>query len=129
MTINRLIPNICSNHLARSREFYTALLGFELAFDSDWYIQVVSPNEPHLELGLIQRDHDLVPQPYQVLPQGMYLTIVVDDVDGVYAQAQGMGLEVVQPPKDEDYGQRRMLLSDPNGLLLDISTPVTHPGS
>lgn len=124
MSINRLIPNICSDRLPESREFYTGLLGFALAYDSDWYVQVTSPRQPKLELGFIRRDHELVPEPYRTLPQGMYLTIVVDDVDAIYKQAQSMGLEVFQPPQDEFYGQRRMLLTDPNGLLLDVSTPI-----
>jgi catechol 2,3-dioxygenase-like lactoylglutathione lyase family enzyme len=124
MSINRLIPNICSDHLTESKEFYTDLLDFALAYESDWYVQVTSPQLPPLELGFIRRDHELVPEPYRTLPQGMYLTLVVDDVDDIYAQAKSMGLEVFQPPQDEFYGQRRMLIADPNGLLLDISTPI-----
>jgi catechol 2,3-dioxygenase-like lactoylglutathione lyase family enzyme len=125
MTINRLIPNICSDLLVESKQFYTELLGFTLVYDSDWYVQVTSPRQPRLELGFIQRQHELVPEPYRTLPQGMYLTLVVDDVDAIYAQAQLMGLEVLQPPQDEFYGQRRMLITDPNGLLLDVSTPIS----
>lgn len=124
MSINRLIPNICSDRLVESRDFYTGLLGFTLAYDSDWYVQVTSPTEPHLELGFIRRDHELVPEPYRNLPQGLYLTLVVDDVDTIFTQAKAMGLEIFQPPADEFYGQRRMLITDPNGLLLDISTPI-----
>ena len=124
MTINRLIPNICSDLLTESKQFYTELLGFALAHESDWYVQVTSPQDPHLELGFIKRDHELVPEPYRQLPQGMYLTIVLDDVDAIHTQAKSMGLEVLQPPQDEFYGQRRMLITDPNGLLLDISTPI-----
>ena len=125
MAITRLIANVCSQNLAASRDFYTQLLGFEVAFDSDWYVQVVSPDHPRLELGFIQQDHELIPAEFQAPPQGGYFTIVVTDVDAIYAQAQVINAEVLQPPRDEFYGQRRMLLTDPNGLLLDISTPVT----
>jgi catechol 2,3-dioxygenase-like lactoylglutathione lyase family enzyme len=124
MSINRLIPNICSDLLPESKQFYTELLGFTLAFDSDWYVQVTSPREPRLELGFIRRDHELVPEPYRQLPQGLYVTVVVDEVDAIYGKLRSAGLEVLQPPKDEFYGQRRMLVTDPNGLLLDISTPI-----
>jgi catechol 2,3-dioxygenase-like lactoylglutathione lyase family enzyme len=125
VSINRLIPNICSDRLAESTQFYTELLGFSLAFESDWYVQVISPREPRLELGFIRRNHELVPEPFRQLPQGMYLTIVVDEVDEIYAKVRTAGLEILQPPQDELYGQRRMLLTDPNGLLLDISTPIS----
>ncbi|MBE7382888.1 MAG: VOC family protein [Leptolyngbya sp. SIO1E4] len=124
MAIARLIPNICSQRLVESRDFYVNLLGFEVAFDSDWYVQVASPTNPRLELGIIQQDNELVPPSFQAAPRGQYLTLVVEDVDAVYAKAQAMNLAVLQPPKDEFYGQRRMLVTDPNGLLLDISTPI-----
>jgi len=125
MSISRLITNICSHDLLASRDFYTNLLGFEVAFESDWYIQVTSPTEPKLELGIIQQDHELIPQAFQASPQGIYLTVVVADVDAIYACATSMNVQVIQPPKDEFYGQRRMLITDPNGLLIDISTPIS----
>jgi catechol 2,3-dioxygenase-like lactoylglutathione lyase family enzyme len=124
MALSRLIPNICSQNLAVSREFYQTLLGLEVTFDSDWYVQVAAPGNPPFELGIIQGDHELIPPAFQAVPQGVYLTIVVDDVEAVYARAQAMHHPVVQPPKDEFYGQRRMLIADPNGLLLDISSPI-----
>ena len=124
MAISRLIPNICSQKLPESRDFYVNLLGFQVTFESDWYVQVCSPENARLELGFIQQDHELVPPAFQKTPQGQYLTVVVADVDAVYAQAQAMNLEILQPPKDEFYGQRRLLMVDPNGLLLDISTPI-----
>jgi catechol 2,3-dioxygenase-like lactoylglutathione lyase family enzyme len=125
MSISRLIPNVCSQNLEASRDFYTQLLGLEVAFESDWYVQVISSTYPQLELGFIRQDHELIPPAFQARPQGSYLTLVVDNVDAVYAQAQAMHLEVLKPPQDEFYGQRRMLIVDPNGLLLDISTPTT----
>ncbi len=127
VAIARLIPNICSQRLSESRDFYVNLLGFAIAFDSDWYLQVVSPSNPKLELGFIQQDNELIPPAFQAPPQGQYLTLVVDDVDAVYATAQSLHLEVLQPPQDEFYGQRRMLIVDPNGVLLDISTPTAVP--
>jgi len=33
-----------------------------------------------------------------------------------------MGLEVIQKPRDEMYGQRRFLTVDPDGLLVDVSS-------
>jgi uncharacterized glyoxalase superfamily protein PhnB len=70
-----------------------------------------------------------MPAEFQAAPQGCYLTFVVDEVDAVYARAQAMNVSILQAPKDEFYGQRRLLLTDPNGLLIDISSPIAdyHP--
>ena len=122
--MQRLLINLCSDRLVESREFYMALLNLTVQYDSDWYIQLVSPNQANLVLGIIRRDHDLVPEPYQTAPTGMYLTFVVADVDAVYETACSMGLEILQPPRNEFYGQRRFLTVDPDGCLLDISSPA-----
>jgi catechol 2,3-dioxygenase-like lactoylglutathione lyase family enzyme len=123
MAIARLMANICSQDLAASRDFYQSLLDLKVTFESDWFVQLTS-GRTSLELGIIQQDHELIPPEFHAAPQGCYLTFVVDDVDAVYARAQALGLAIRQPPKDEFYGQRRLLLTDPNGLLIDISSPA-----
>lgn len=120
----RLLINLCSDRLPASRDFYVALLNLTVNYDSDWYVQLSSSETPSLELGIIRRDHELVPPAYQTAPTGMYLTFVVDDVDATYERACALGLDILQPPKNEFYGQRRFLTVDPNGCLLDISSPV-----
>jgi catechol 2,3-dioxygenase-like lactoylglutathione lyase family enzyme len=125
MSFSRIITNICSERLSESRDFYVALLGFEIRYDSDWYVQLRSPSNHEQEFGIIYRSHNLVPQEFQTAPTGMYVTFVVSDVDEVYEKALAMGLRIVQEPRNEFYGQRRFLTIDPNGCLIDICSPFT----
>ena len=98
MSVRRLLSNISSDRLQESRDFYADLLGMEVAFESDWYIRLHSPTNPGLELGIIQRDHPLLPADWRAVPVGMYLTFVVDNVDDIHARAVVRGLPIVQPP-------------------------------
>lgn len=123
MAFIRILTNICSDRLGESRDFYVALLGFEVSYDSDWYVQLRSPTNPELEFGIISRTHELVPSGFQKAPTGMYVTFVVPDVDAAYATAVALGLPIMQEPKNEFYGQRRFLTLDPNGCLVDICSP------
>jgi catechol 2,3-dioxygenase-like lactoylglutathione lyase family enzyme len=123
MTFTRILTNICSDNLKQSRDFYVSLLGFEVNYDSDWYVQLRCPTNAELEFGIIARKNDLVPTQFQNAPTGMYVTFVVPDVDAVYSKAKSLGLKIVQEPKNEFYGQRRFLTVDPNGCLIDICTP------
>jgi catechol 2,3-dioxygenase-like lactoylglutathione lyase family enzyme len=123
MTFTRILTNVCSDRLPESRDFYVALLGFEVNYDSDWYVQLRCPTNHELEFGIISRTSDLVPAQFQNSPTGMYITFVVPDVDSVYSKAVSMGLSIVQAPKNEFYGQRRFLTVDPSGCLIDVCTP------
>jgi catechol 2,3-dioxygenase-like lactoylglutathione lyase family enzyme len=40
MSFSRILTNICSDQLAESRDFYVTLLGFDVSYDSDWYVQL-----------------------------------------------------------------------------------------
>lgn len=123
MPFTRILTNICSDRLIESRDFYVALLGFEVNYDSDWYVQLRCPTNHELEFGIIARTNGLVPASFQNAPTGMYVTFVVPDVDAVYSKAKALGLAIVQEPKNEFYGQRRFLTVDPNGCLIDVCSP------
>ncbi len=120
-TINRMLTNICSDNLEETKTFYTKLFDFDVAFDSDWFIQLVSKDK-NFELGIIESSNDLVPEEFQNKPQGFYLTFVVDSADAIFAEAKKEKYEIVAEPADTEYGQRRLLLKDPSGTLVDVSS-------
>ncbi|MEE1926837.1 VOC family protein [Streptomyces sp. TRM 70351] len=124
MAIKRAFASILSDRLPETRDFFSGLLGLSVVYDSDWFVSLQDPDDPRHELGIWRRDHELVPEPYRTAPSGTVLTFVVDDVDAVHRAAREQGREIVAPPRDTFYGQRSMLVKDPNGQLLDICTPV-----
>ena len=123
--ISRLITNICSDNLPATRDFYTQLFDLQVAFDSDWFIQLTDPDKA-FELGIIEQRNELIPTAYQHSPNGFYLTFVVDNSDEVYEIAKAKGFTVVRAPEDTFYGQRRLLLKDPSGTLVDISSMIPN---
>ena len=128
MALRRAFPTILSDRLPETRDFYVQLLGFEVAFDSDFYVALRSPEADDgavCELAVWAVGHEMVPPPYRADPAGIVLTFVVDDVDALHIEARRQGLLVVAPPRDQFYGRRRMLVTDPNGLLVDVSSPST----
>ena len=121
--INRMMTNICSDRLTESRDFYTTLFDLEVDYESDWFIHLVSKDKK-LELGLIDKANNLVPKHFRHEPQGFYVTFVVDHVDELFELAGSENFEIVSKPTDTFYGQRRLLLKDPNGTLVDVSSPI-----
>ncbi|MEU9831037.1 VOC family protein [Streptosporangium sp. NPDC048047] len=126
MTVNRVVTNILSDRLPETRDFFARLLDLKVNFDEDWYVQLSPPDDPRLEVGIWRRDHELIPEAHRGSPAGTILTFVVDDVDAVHERALGMGCRIVSPPSDRFYGQRGFMVLDPNGLVVDVSTPVRN---
>jgi len=125
MQVQRLMINICANQLQDTATFYKELFDFTDAFESDWYIQLTSANQ-QFELGIINRTNALVPEDYQTPPTGFYITLVVDNADTIHDAALAKQFTVVTPPEDTSYGQRRLLLKDPAGTLVDVSAPIPN---
>lgn len=123
MKINRMMSNICSEQLAASRDFYTKLFDFSVEYDSDWFVHLISKDK-QLELGIIDINSEIVPAEIRQQPTGTYITFVVNKVDDLYRVAKTHEYTIVQQPEDTFYGQRRMLLKDPNGFIVDVSSPI-----
>ena len=115
-----LFPDIVSESPARSRDFYVALFGFEVAFEIDWYVQLQSPADPNLQLAFVKVGHASVPAGYGGPARGVLVTIETQDVDALHARAQELGCEIVYALRDEVWGQRHFMTKDPNGLLVDV---------
>lgn len=119
-----MFTNICSSDTKKSKDFYMNLFDFRVNFESDWYIHLIGTANESLELGIIDKDYDLVPEQYNGKPMGVYITFVVDDVDAVYEKAKKMGCDILHGPEPTFYGQKRMLLKDPDGCLVDVSSLI-----
>ncbi|MCZ8237272.1 MAG: VOC family protein [Leptospiraceae bacterium] len=123
MKINRMLTNICSERLSESSEFYTKLFDFVIDYESDWFIHLIS-KESKLELGLIHVNSEIVPKDSRIQGTASYITLVVDNVDDVFEVSKKNKYEIIQEPENTFYGQRRMLLKDPNGYTIDVSSLI-----
>ena len=119
------MTNICSDKLAETKNFYIKLFDFKVDYDSDWFILLISKDKK-FELGIIDRSNELVPKGFQNSPQGFYITFVVESADELFEIAELEKFTILSKPMDTVYGQRRLLLKDPNGALVDISSPIKN---
>jgi catechol 2,3-dioxygenase-like lactoylglutathione lyase family enzyme len=113
-------PVITIDRLDESKAFYRDILDFELTFDSDWYVSLVSREGRH-QLALLDYHHPSLPENYRIPTQGMLLNFEVEDVDSLYRSLiKEKGLPLIYQLKTEEWGQRHFITVDPNGLLLDM---------
>ncbi len=121
---NRIIFNILAGDIEETARFYETLCGLKRQYTSDWYIVLTPGDDLAYELGIIDEVSAFTPKAARGLFAGGFLTLVVDDVNAAHARAKELGADVVSPPTAMDYGQVQMVLRDPNGVVVDISTPA-----
>lgn len=126
MTTHSIFPVVPVADIRRSRDFYTGLLGLAVVYDSDWYVQLHSPTTESVQLGLVVRDHDTIPDGYRGSPAGVLVSVEVDDVDAVHARAASAELPIALSLRSEVFGQRHFMTVDPDGLLVDVITVIPY---
>jgi predicted enzyme related to lactoylglutathione lyase len=117
--------NILCKNLRDSVAFYRALANFETVEEGGWYVVLTAPGRG-LELGLIDQVSEFAPRHAWGMHEGAYLTLVVDNVFTTLQRARDLGVEIIEEPVALDYGQTRALIRDPNGLVIDLSTPTAE---
>ena len=118
MTVTRLLPNICTDRMEETRDFYVGLLGFVVGtVHAGWYIQLVSPTDPPVQIGIVRRDAEFTPKAFQRPAQGVIISV---QVDAAHAAAVKRGLQIAQGLRDQDFGMRHFMVADPNGLLVNV---------
>ena len=111
--VGRAVPDVRSERPAETRDFFVDLLGFEVAMDIGWIVTVTSPSNPAVQVSIIGNDDMAAPG----------ISVGVDDVDAVHAQAVEQRLEIVYPLRDEEWGVRRFMVREPSGTVVNI---VSH---
>lgn len=112
-------PQLFARNLKASIDFYTARLGFEVAFsygEPAFYAQVARDgvrlnlrylDVPALSAELREHERDL-----------LAATITVSDVKALFLEYQGRGVEFHQRLKEEPWSARTFIVADPDGNLV-----------
>lgn len=123
--LDSFYPVICVREVARSRAFYTEHFGFEVVFEADWYVSLRRPEPPHYELALLDHTHPTLPEGFRAPVGGLLLNFEVTDVDAEHRRLVGAaGLTEALPLRSEDFGQRHFIVAAPEGVLVDVITPI-----
>ncbi|WP_432561812.1 VOC family protein [Kineococcus sp. SYSU DK003] len=129
MELTSCYPVLLSRDVAAARDCLTRWFGFEVVFDSGWYASLRHRSAPSQEIAVVAHDHPTVPAAYRRTARGVVVNLEVTDVD---AQWQRMvvegGLEPALELRSEDFGQRHFIVAGPEGLLVDVITPIPPAG-
>ncbi|MBB2921062.1 VOC family protein [Cupriavidus alkaliphilus] len=125
MKVTSYYPVIMTADVAGTAAFYQQHFGFTALFASDWYVHLQRADEPSVNLAVLDGSHQTIPAPARgQRAQGLLLNFEVEDPDAVHERLHAAGLPILQPLRDEAFGQRHFITADPNGVLIDIIKPI-----
>ena len=117
-------PVLMTENVGATAAFYCRHLRFEAVFSSDWYVHLQSREDPHVALAILDGSHATIPEAARGRVSGLLLNFEVADPDSLYEEFRAAGLPILLALRDEDFGQRHFITSDPNGVLIDIIKPI-----
>jgi catechol 2,3-dioxygenase-like lactoylglutathione lyase family enzyme len=112
MRTNQIIANLHVPDLDAATGFYRDYLGLSTeAFNLGWVARYTSP-DGGADVQLVTRD--------ETASEDSVISVLTDDIEGAYAEAQRLGYEIVHPLTDEPWGHRRFFVRAPDGNLINI---------
>ncbi|MDT0261459.1 ABC transporter permease [Jatrophihabitans sp. DSM 44399] len=109
---HRVMPIITVDDMDQARRTYIDVLGMVEVMDHGWIVTLSNRADSNTQLSLITKD--------QTAPCNPVASIEVDDVDEAFLQAERLGLEIVHPLTDEEWGVRRFFFRDHDGNVVNV---------
>jgi uncharacterized glyoxalase superfamily protein PhnB len=117
-------PVLMTGDVAGTADFYVEHFRFAPLFESDWYVHLRSSEDRRVNLGIVQGDHETIPEEGRGRASGLLINFEVRDPDAVYERVVAAGLPILRTLRDEPFGQRHFITRDPNGVLIDVIKPI-----
>ena len=112
MRVQHIVANLRVTDVAAAKGFYSDFLGLSTEeFNMGWVARYTSP-DTHANVQLVTRD--------ATAPENAAISVLVDDIDGAYDEAQNRGYTIVHPLTTEEWGVRRFLVRAPDGNVVNI---------
>jgi len=120
INLNSSFPVFIVEKLDITKPFYIKHFDFQVAFENEWYLHLVSSSG--IQIGFMLPNQPTQPEIFHPAHNGsgVIFSLEVEDVDGAYSEAKEKSLDIALELRSEDWGQRHFSVRDPNGVYLDI---------
>lgn len=94
-------PVLMTGDVAGTAAFYVEHFRFQPLFESDWYVHLQSVEDRRVNLGIVQGDHETIPEEGRGRASGLLINFEVRDPDAVYKRIVAAGLPILRSLRDE----------------------------
>jgi uncharacterized glyoxalase superfamily protein PhnB len=117
--------NLVTARFFETWDFYTEHLDFRTMEESDAYVQLM--HRSGARLGILRHETDeRHPELVSATDgRGLWLNLVVTEVDAFFQRLEAAGAPLVQPLETGARGSRSFMVRDPNGVLIRVEQART----
>ena len=123
---NSSFPVLIVKNIDLAKTFYVNNFGFNIAFQNEWYLHLVSNSG--IQVAFMLPNQPTQPEIFKNAynGQGLIFSLEVNDADLAYKYATNKSLVIALELRSEEWGQRHFAVKDPNGIYVDI-VQATEP--
>lgn len=123
--IDHIYTVFITARLKETVEFYEQYFGLSKVFESTFFVLIQTTGEQKFSLAFMDETHPTAPpSPERFNGTGAFLTLEVSNAKNLFDEMKTRGHAITYDLKDEDWGQRRFGILDPNGLWIDVVEQV-----
>ena len=112
MRATRVMANLRVADIEATKGFYSDYLGLSTEeFNMGWVARYSSP-DLEANVQLVTRD--------ATAPEDSVISVLTDDLEAAYEEAQQLGYEIVHPLTTEAWGVRRFFVRAPDGNVINV---------
>jgi uncharacterized glyoxalase superfamily protein PhnB len=116
-----MYPVVVTNDIRSAQQFYVKWFGYNVLFESSWFVLLTSPGENSSMIAFMDEVHPSTPpSPKATKGEGLFITIDVADSKTLSEALKQAGATFTYELTEEPWGQRRFALKDPNGIWVDV---------
>ncbi|HET9518799.1 MAG TPA: VOC family protein [Actinoplanes sp.] len=120
MNISTAAISLTVDDVGASSQFLVSHFGFREQMAADGFASLTRDDTP-MSIVLLRRGIEVLPEHLRDRrADGVIVAFVVDDLEGEQARLRAEGVEFTLPLREEPWGERLFLVTDPNGLVYEL---------
>ena len=129
MQITSSAVSLTVDDVEASSKFLVDHFGYTERMSADGFVSL-GREDGGVELIFLRRGIEVLPSGLrEVHAAGTIVAFIVHDLDGEQARLRAEGVEPTLPIREEPWGERLLLVTDPNGVVYELVEWVTPADS
>lgn len=125
MQITGTTVSLTVDDVAASTAFFKDHFGFCETMAADGFVSL-HRDDAGMDLVLLRRGIEVLPPGIRdQRAAGVIVAFVVDDLEGEERRLRAEGVEISLPLREEPWGERLFMVTDPNGISVELVHWVT----